>query len=61
MKCPNCSGDEELLLDLVRQYPAHPGIADIGWKCSVCGWEFGFELSDDSPGDAQEENQADDL
>jgi len=45
--CPKCHSVQ--LYDFVRQYEDKPGVADVGWKCGRCGWEFSFDLSPDGP------------
>jgi hypothetical protein len=43
-RCPQCSSID--LRDKIRQYAEVPGIADVGWQCGRCSWQFGFECSE---------------
>ena len=55
-KCPNCDaegrwhGEHETA---VRNYKFSWGaVADVGWRCWNCGWEWGFEvLEEDTAGE----------
>ncbi len=49
-KCPNCGaegkyhGEHETA---VRNYKLRgQSIADVGWRCWNCGWEWGFEVQE---------------
>ncbi|GAI68797.1 unnamed protein product [marine sediment metagenome] len=49
-KCPNCGaegkyhGEHETA---VRNYKLRgQSIADVGWRCWNCGWEWGFEIQE---------------
>jgi len=43
--CPKCGSADHW--SKIRQYlPELPGLADVGWKCRRCHFEFGFELSE---------------
>jgi len=46
--CPKCGSLE--VVTKVRQYPDLPGLVDVGFKCSECGEEWGFEVAQDVPG-----------
>jgi hypothetical protein len=57
--CPHCGNNddfnsEEPIYNAVRQYgeliefPGFGSVNDIGWWCSFCGWEYGFEFSEES-------------
>ena len=50
--CPNCGaegkwhGEHETV---VKNYRFPWGtVADVGWRCWNCGWEWGFELGEDA-------------
>lgn len=48
-ECPKCG---RACHGKIRQYSEAPHLADIGWLCLVCDYEFGFEFSDPSPAGA---------
>jgi len=40
--CPKCGTPEAATA--ARQYDNMPGVVDVGWKCTKCGYEWGFEV-----------------
>jgi C4-type Zn-finger protein len=44
-ECPKCGMQEGATA--CRQYPNMSGVIDVGWKCTKCGYMWGFEWSDD--------------
>lgn len=53
-KCPNCGvegkwhGEHETA---IKNYQfAFGAVADVGWRCWNCGWEWGFEVLEKTEG-----------
>lgn len=51
-KCPSCgaegkcNGEHETV---IKNYTfSWRAVADVGWRCWNCGWEWGFELPESS-------------
>lgn len=51
-KCPECGRVGDDLDTAIRQSKDRPWLVDVGWRCSGCQWEWGFDLSEPSRGTA---------
>ncbi|GAI70605.1 unnamed protein product [marine sediment metagenome] len=54
-RCPNCGAEGDYHGEhetVVKNYRfAWGAVADVGWRCWSCGYEWGFELPESSKSD----------